>query len=249
MITPDPRVIRPLERLDATDALICLAFCGGGTGGYRQWAAHVDPGTDLVLICYPGREGRFAEDFARDWEELAVDTTAAVRAAADRPFTLFGHSMGGWMAFDVATRLERTGGPVPDRLVVSSCNAAYRGVTDRDRFPRQSDSDPALLDWMRITGSLPDYVLGDPDLREMAVELMRADVVVRDSYQPQVGRRTAVPLHVLYGADDPVIEPAIADQWARLATAIRVDELPGGHFYTPQVWGQLPRHFAPSPAR
>lgn len=250
MAAADARVVRPLNRSAAGRRLVCLAFCGGGTGGYRHWGEHLDADTDLALVCYPGREGRFAEDFARDWDELAADATAAVATAGDRPFTLFGHSMGGWMAFDVTTQLEQAGGPVPDNLVVSSCNAADRGVTDRDRFPRREDSDTSLLQWMQVTGSLPDYVLGDPDLREMAVELMRADVAVRDSYRPTADRRTAVALKVLHGADDPVIETTVAHRWAALGTGpVHVEELPGGHFYTPEIWGTLPHHFMPVPAR
>ncbi|MFY1676226.1 MULTISPECIES: hypothetical protein [unclassified Streptomyces] len=53
-----------------------------------------------------------------------------------------------------------------------------------------------------------------------------------------------VPTQVLYGEDDAVIEPALAEQWARCVTGdLRVDRLPGGHFYTPESWAALPAHF------
>lgn len=237
-------VIRPLRRSSAGRVLVCLGFCGGGTGPYRAWAGSLPEDTDLALVCYPGREGRFAEPFAASWDELAADATAAVRRAADRPYVLFGHSMGGWMAFDVATRIERTGGPAPDMLIVSSCNAPSRGVTDRDRFPRIEDGETELMAWMRTTGSLPDYAADDPDLREMAVELMRADIRVRDSYRPLPGARTGAAVQVLHGADDPVIDPAVGDQWRAVSgPEFHLDRLPGGHFYTRDVWRTLPVSF------
>ncbi|MFC4587073.1 thioesterase II family protein [Sphaerisporangium corydalis] len=238
----DTTVIRPSPRPAATRSLVCLGFCGGGTGAYRPWAAHLDDRTELTLICYPGREGRFAEAPARSWEELADDATAAVLSAAGRPYVLFGHSMGGWMAFEVATRIERSGGPVPEALVVSSCNAPDRGLTERDRFPSFGDTDEALLSWMRTIGLLPDHVRSDPDLMDMAYELMRADIRVRDSYTAP-GARTRIPVRVLYGRDDEVIEPGVAGQWAGVCDGpCRVDALPGGHFYTPDVWRALPAH-------
>lgn len=245
----DTTVVRPVPRPDATRSLVCLGFCGGGTGSYRPWLSSLGDATDLALVCYPGREGRFAEDFAPDWDALAEDTTDAVvraaEAAPDRPYRLFGHSMGGWMAFDVTVRLAERGARLPERLIVSACNAPDRGVTERDRFPRLEDAEGRLVEWMRTIGLLPEYALDDPDLREMAIELMRADITVRDSYRPRPGVTTTVPVHVLYGEDDAVIEPAVAEQWARCATGgLRVDALPGGHFYTPSVWEALPGHFA-----
>lgn len=237
----DTMIIRPVPRPAASRSLVCLGFCGGGTGAYRPWASLLDEQTELALVCYPGREGRFAEPFARSWEELAMDAAAAVLTAATRPYVLFGHSMGGWMAFDVATRIESRGGPIPEALVVSSCNAPNRGVTARDRFPSIDDTDADLLRWMRATGLMPDYVRSDPDLLDMACELMRADIRVRDSYRASPGVATHVPVQVLHGRDDHVIEPGVVARWRRVCRGgYRVDQLPGGHFYTPDVWRALP---------
>lgn len=223
--------------------LVCLGFCGGGVGSYRRWADHVPPDTDLAMVCYPGREGRFAEPFARSWDELAVDATEAVASAADRPYLLFGHSMGGWMAFDVTTRLAAGGGPLPELLIASSCNAPSRGLTERDRFPRLEDTDLDLVRWMQTSGSIATEVLADPDLCQLAVALMRADIRVRDTYlPPQV--QAEVPVQVLYGTDDAVIDPAVEAQWSAVTRrTLRVTELPGGHFFTPRVWQELPTRF------
>jgi surfactin synthase thioesterase subunit len=123
-------------------------------------------------------------------------------------------------------------------------------VTERDRFPRIEDADARLLDWMQEIGLLPAYVVEDPDLSEMAIELMRADILVRDSYRPSPGAAVSMPVQVLYGDQDAVIEPAVAEQWGRVTRGgLRVDVLPGGHFYTPQLWAALPGRFAPRTPR
>ncbi|KJS58099.1 thioesterase II family protein [Streptomyces rubellomurinus] len=251
---PDTALVALHRAEGARRALVCLGFCGGGTAAYHAWAAGLPPATDLLAVCYPGREGRFAEDFADSWDALAEDSARAVRAVAatDAPYVLFGHSMGGWMAFDVATRLAAAGDRLPEALVVSSCNAPDRGLTERDRFPAQADPDDGLLGWMSTHGLLPAHVLGDEDLTEMAVELMRADLKVRDTFGYS-GARTTVPLQVLSGADDPVVGDDAGARWGTLTTAAhRHDVLPGGHFYTPEVWRALPERIAalgaPAPA-
>lgn len=239
-------VVRPRPNPEATRTLLCLGFCGGGAGSYWPWMDVVPQGIALAAVCYPGREGRFAEDFATDWDELAEDVTAAVISAAHQPYVLFGHSMGGWMAFDVTVRIQQRDGPLPDALVVSSVNAPSDGVQRRDMFPAQHETDEQVLRWLHVNGLLPEYVLGDQDLRDMAVELMRADMRVRDSFYYREGTRVPVPLQVLSGAADDVIDPEAAAKWRALAGGdFHHEVLPGGHFYTPEIWTRLPDFMGP----
>lgn len=230
--------------------LVCLGFCGGGTASYHQWADAVPAGLGVAAVCYPGREGRYAEPFAKDWDALVLDTTVAVlRAAAEGPYVLYGHSMGGWMAFDVAVRIAATAGaPSPRALVVSSTNAPSRGLTRRDMFLAAHHTDRQLLAWMDTHGLLPEHVRADPDLSAMALELMRADIRVRDTFHYVPGSVVQVPLQVLTGADDEVIEPDAEQSWAKLAQAgYEYRVLPGGHFFTPEVWRRLPTRFSALP--
>ncbi|MGW3912220.1 thioesterase II family protein [Streptomyces sp. NPDC005070] len=236
----DTALVRPRQVPDVRRTLVCLGFCGGGAGVYLRWADAMPPGVELAAVCYPGREGRFVEDFAGDWDALAEDALAVV-SAVEGPYVLFGHSMGGWMAFDVASRIEERGGRAPEALVVSGANAPSFGLTVRDMFPAQQDTDDQLMDWMRTFGLLPEHVLGDPDLAEMALELMRADIRVRDTFYHREGAKVSTPLQILSGADDDIIDPYVADQWRKLSTGdFRHDVLPGGHFYTPDIWSSLP---------
>ncbi|MFI5542377.1 thioesterase II family protein [Streptomyces sp. NPDC051815] len=242
MSAPDTTAVRLKESADGAPTLVCLGFCGGGTATFHDWIPSLPDGAGLVAVCYPGREGRFAEEYARTWDELAADAAAGVASVAgEGPYVLFGHSMGGWMAFEVAVRLAAAGAPAPRALVVSACNAPDRGVTERDRFLSQGQRDEELLGWMLTHGLLPEHVLEEPELTEMAVELMRADLVARDSFAPVPGARTDVPLQVFSGDADPVIGEDAGPRWAALTNGpFRHDVLPGGHFYTPGVWRTLP---------
>ncbi|MGW4235064.1 thioesterase II family protein [Streptomyces sp. NPDC004980] len=241
-VSPTAAVYRPRPRPGADRVLVCLSFCGGGTAPFRRWADVVPDDVELALICYPGREARFGVPFARDWVALRDDVVSAVRGLGARPYTLFGHSMGSWLAFETAAELERLGAPTPSALVVSGGVAPHRRQAHGAHVPRSHDSDDALVAWMREFGQMPAVVAAEPELRALAVELLRADLAVSESYRFSAGSRASVPLRLLYGTGDTEPFAEVERDWKSLADAgFEAFELPGGHFYEADVWAGLPR--------
>jgi surfactin synthase thioesterase subunit len=235
------RLVRPRPNPAASRMLVCLSYCGGGTSAFRRWAAELDDDVELAIVCYPGREGRFTEPFCQDWEALATEVLTALHSLGGRPFVLFGHSMGAWLAFDVAARLEQRGVRGPEALVVSASDAPSRYAAIRDRPPLVTDSDEALRAWLRRVGQLDEEILADPDLQQMALDLLRADMRVSDTYRYMPGVTVRAPMHLLYGAEDEEPAAEVARRWRLLAAGeFRADVLPGGHFYTEETWAGLP---------
>ncbi|HET9382742.1 MAG TPA: alpha/beta fold hydrolase [Streptomyces sp.] len=241
--TAGAAVYRPRPRPDAERVLVCLSYCGGGTAPFRKWADALPDDTELALICYPGRESRFNTPFARNWTDLRDDVVrAAVHCLADRPYVLFGHSMGSWVAFETAVHLERIGLAVPSALVVSGGVAPDRRREGPSTLPRSDDSEEVLVTWMRELGQLTPELAAVPDLVRIAVDVLRADITVSESYRFTPGSRVSMPLRVLYGTGDATPFAEVERHWRPLANGpFQAVELPGGHFYTPEVWSKLPQ--------
>jgi len=92
---------------------------------------------------------------------VAEDIRAAISPFLDRPFVLFGHSVGALIAFELTRLLRRAGLPLPRRLVVSGRAAPQ---VRSERRPLHGLSDVALTEALRLMGGLPALMLAEPRL-------------------------------------------------------------------------------------
>lgn len=121
---------------------------GGGYSGALWPAAAVaaGAGVDVLAPDLPLYGDTVEPDPARvrydDWIDLLCDLVRAERAADPRPLILFGASMGGMLAYEVAARTREVAAVVATCLLDLS-DARARGAATR--FPWMGRSAPALL--------------------------------------------------------------------------------------------------------
>lgn len=212
--------------------LICLPHAGGSSGFYRSWAALMPPEVELVGIQYPAREDRFDDPASADMGELVTAVADAVLPLLDRPYALFGHSMGSAVAWELAHELDRREAPGPRRLFASGRAAPGTAVTGQ--LHRQDD-DVLCAELGRLGGTSRE-VLDDPGLRSLILAAVRHDYRIIETHRPQDRPPLSCPIHVLTGAADPELgEERSRDRaggWADLTTArTEVRVFPGDHFY------------------
>ncbi|MFD5419026.1 thioesterase II family protein [Streptomyces sp. NPDC127069] len=228
------------RRYRATDTprrrLLILPHAGGSANFFHPWGRAFDEGTEVLVGKYPGRYERLADPFIDTMDELADRVTAALLPLADLPLTLFGHSMGASLAYEVVRRLEQRHAVRPAALHVSSREAPHR-VPPRDLHRRD---DAALIAELRRLGGTDSALLDDPDVQEFVLPSLRADLTVADTYGPRPASPVGCPVHAWIGDADPSLPPREMNAWADVAPAgFRLRVLPGGHFYLVEQRGAL----------
>src|SRR5258706_15187711 len=78
--------------------LFTFPFAGGGSVVYRDWGDKLK-GVDVFCAALPGRERRIVEPPIGDLRLLTDKLLPALLPFTDRPFILFGHSMGALIAY------------------------------------------------------------------------------------------------------------------------------------------------------
>ncbi|MCX4446060.1 thioesterase II family protein [Streptomyces sp. NPDC087866] len=212
-----------------THSLVCLPFAGGGAGFYRAWKNLPVHAPDIVPLQLPGREELFVEEPFRDAAEAADALAPAVAAlTGGGPVALFGHSLGAVLAHEVARRLEQDPAVELTHLFVSGSPGPRTG---RSRRATGLDDDAFLARVQEFAGYRHD-ALADPDMRELLLPVLRADVEMHENYRPATDEPLRTPVTSLRGTDDRLVSRDEAAEWQHATTgAFRLVELAGEHMY------------------
>jgi medium-chain acyl-[acyl-carrier-protein] hydrolase len=170
-------------------------------------------------------------------ESLVAAVADEIWRDADRPFSLFGHSMGALVAFLVARRLRAVGGPAPRRLFVSARRAPH---IPNPHPPIAHLPDDAFLAAVQRFGIVPAVLLADADLRAMILPPMRADFAANEAWRHTEEPPLELPIAAFGGDADGRASPEEMAPWRQHTAKTFVQRTwPGGHFYLSDILPSL----------
>ncbi|MER0245579.1 thioesterase domain-containing protein [Streptomyces sp. HSW2009] len=235
---------RPVS--DPALRLFFFHHAGGSHLLYRGWADAFPADWEICLVNAPGRGSLHGARPLPSSAELVEYFAADFAPLLDRPFALFGHSMGGLVAYELARHFAAAGRHVPLWLGISAWgvprvpgaegarpDGADGAAGGGARLARHLMPDPELRDWLRSVGGTPAELLDSDDLWALFAPTFRSDFAVVDTWRPTAGAvPPAVPLTVFGGESDAVVPPVRLTGWAEHAPGFDGLHLyEGDHFY------------------
>lgn len=227
IVTRSSRWIVP-ARIKGSRRLFCVPYAGGGPSVFRTWSKHLPVDVEVCAVHFPGRETRVNEPAISDLMALVREVSDAVEPYLDRPYALFGHSIGGLVSFELARELRRRHGTEPVHLFISGCPA-----------PQLRDTDPMydlpeaefLVRLQRLNGTPPE-VMSHPELMTLMVPTLRADFSLRDTYRYGVEPPLTCPISAFGGMQDEDVGYEKLEGWREHTTArFHVCLFQGNHFF------------------
>ncbi len=199
---------------------------------YRLWARSLPDDIEVMAAQLPGRDGRLRDTPLPSIAAIVDMVLPAIIEASDLPYAIFGHSMGALVAYELTVALERAAVRTPSHLFVSSRRAPDEPDT---RAPLHGMTEAQfLVELQERYGAIPPAVLDEPELLELLLPVVRADIRAVETYQPsqQVPHKVQCAVHVYGGKQDRHPLPAQLSAWQRVATGpVRVCTFDGDHFY------------------
>ena len=189
--------------------LFCLPFAGGGASAYNQWAKKMQGKVTVCLVQLPGREERIMEKPYIDMPVMLDDLEEAVREVVDGPYALWGHSMGGKIAYELEKRLEAVG-------YTASCL-----FISGSRIPSIPEPNPI-------------YHLPDEEFkRELGrFEGTPKEILENQEYYDKTGIVLHAPIAAFGGEKDGEADESAICEWGKYTdNDFDYRIFPGGHFY------------------
>ncbi|MEV6652584.1 thioesterase domain-containing protein [Streptomyces sp. NPDC051219] len=232
--TPTACLVRT-PREDAPLRLFCFHHAGGGASFFAPWHGRVVPEVDVVPVQLPGRESRFRERRFHDVRTLAEALDRELAPWLDRPYAVYGHSMGALVAFTLVTARIRAGGRAPHTLFVGAYAAPHLtpALPSADGY-----ADDELARFLVDIGGLSPQFLGRPDWLRAMLPVVRDDLRICASHDraglpdpadPEV--RLPLDVQAFAGADDQLVAADGVRAWERYARRFEMTTVPGGHFF------------------
>jgi acyl transferase domain-containing protein/NADPH:quinone reductase-like Zn-dependent oxidoreductase/surfactin synthase thioesterase subunit len=222
----------------ATMRVFALPFVGGGASVFTPWPNHLPDTVEVMGIQYPGREDRIDEVPIDSMPAFVAELADAMLPYLDRSFAIYGHSMGGLLAYELAKYLEQHFSEVPVKLVVAGWPAPplvegyVRNLKHiRDGFDMDRESDARVLEVLRDNLLFMAPVDDDASV-EPLMPSVRADLRMLGDYRFENGVALRAPITVLHGAEDPLFEVDQLQAWERLTNGrFSLMTVPGDHLF------------------
>jgi surfactin synthase thioesterase subunit len=216
--------------------LLCIPGAGASASFFQAWR-DLAPGLAVSAIELPAHGNRILEPHLETIEATVEGLLLGCAPLFDRPFALFGHSLGGVLALELARRLCARGTP-PAHLFVCSSAAPHRRASVREVLalpPRD------FLAFARRIGFVHAAVGREHDEELLRVYLppLRKDLEMAERWRHAAAPPIDVPITAYAGADDALVATSALGEWSRYGRSLSVRIFPGDHFFPRADGGAL----------
>jgi acyl transferase domain-containing protein/thioesterase domain-containing protein len=219
----------PKPNKEASALLFVFNDAGGSNRLFENWSNFIDTSFEMVMIQLPGRDDRTDEPMCNDLNKVLKELTPVINDKIDKPFYIYGHSMGGLIAFEVARKLQNDFDKHAENLIVSGtpCQKGFINHFVNSIFA-ENYSDQQLLSLI-TTGSDADFDINNDAIKDL-IKMLRNDFELIHGYQykemPQLQSKiTAV--HAL--SDDRVDIEAVKKWDVETSKEFELITVEGGH--------------------
>lgn len=209
--------------------LFCFPYAGAGASVFNGWDGILPEAVDICSIQLPGRETRRKETAYTRVFPMIDALYEVLEHYLELPYSIYGHSMGALLGFEIAREFRRQAKPLPVSLLISGCRAPQ--LRDPHR-PMHQLPDPEFIGRLRQMDGTPEDVLRNRELMEVLLPALRADFALCETYKYLAEPPLPGAICAFGGMDDPRATRDQLAAWSQQTSgSFNLRMLPGNHFF------------------
>lgn len=209
--------------------LFCLPYAGGSTAIYFHWKKILDSKISLVPIELSGRGSRIQSSLYDNMESTIEDLYEIIKSRIDdKPYAIFGHSLGSLIGYELTKKLINTGHKSPIHMFNSGKRAPF---IIKNYFIHSLSDKNFINEIIKLNGS-PKDIFKNKELLDLFLPILRADFKMFEDYRfSKQNKKLSCDLTVLGGDKDNITFNDLT-LWKKCSNGkFNIHILKGNHFF------------------
>ncbi|WP_186785857.1 thioesterase II family protein [Paenibacillus agilis] len=195
---------------NGNNQVICFPYLGGNVYAYNQFANSLHDDVEVWAVNPPGHGG--------DTNALIADIHTLLDLYFEQLITiikpqaiLFGHSMGGIIAYLLAQKLHNTRDYdlAQMKLVLSACNPP----NEYEMNKYTSLTNDKLIEHLISYGGVPEELIHEKNILEFLLPTIRADYGVLETASTLEIQPIRIPTYYFWGENDSIVPVDSITSW------------------------------------
>jgi medium-chain acyl-[acyl-carrier-protein] hydrolase len=210
--------------------LFCFAYAGGGASIFHNWADHLPSDIETIGIQMPGLESRIMETPVETIAMVVEMLVPVMYPKLDKPFVLFGHSLGALISFELTRSLKKRYSLEPLHMFVAGIRAPQ--IVNRNSPIHCLPETDFLEELQRRYSGIPKEILENPDILQLVLPGLRASFEMYECYEYVEGRPLDCDITAFGGYMDKAATTEDLEAWRHQTNgSFSLQMLPGNHFF------------------
>ena len=219
--------------------VIAFPFAGSNANIFMPWKEHIGEHIELLAYTPPGRAARFQDDLVTRMDNLLEDAWNHLKPFLDKPFILFGHSLGSLLAYEFMLKVQKETGKKPIQFISSARKAPH--LPSMENWSDLDDKE--FIEQLDGLGGLHPEIAAIPELLELLLPVLRADIERVEAYKPSSNNAGAISATIFGGEHDEKVPLEELELWQDyFERPIEIKMLDAGHFYVDTFAEDINQH-------
>lgn len=210
--------------------LFCIPYAGGSASIYSQWTKFFDSSTVVTPLELKGRGTRIKEGFYENFEAAVEDLYQIIQNdIEENKYCLFGHSMGGILAYELYYKIFENQKRLPEHIFFS-------GTTTPSNFNKKKKvyalPDEEFLKAIINYGGMPKEILENKTILDFFLPILKNDFRLIYNYQfHKKANLLQCDVSSIIGTEDTVKKENVKDFVNYTEEKCNFYEVQGNHFF------------------